>query len=132
MISIGTINDNERKILEPHSSSIKERINILETFSKKEIKTSVFLGPIYPTINNNDILKMLDFFIKSNVKEIMLDNLHLKYGIWNNINYELKKYPKLKNKFTKEKFVDKKLIDNAYQIIKNKAKHENIKISTAF
>ena len=75
---------------------------------------------------------MLDIFIKSNVNEIMLDSLNLKYGIWNNICFELKEYQKIKNKFTKEKFVNKKLTDNIYQIIKNKAKHENIKISTAF
>ena len=48
MVSIGTLNDSERKKLEPGSSSIKSRLNVLHTFSDLGIKTTVFFGPIYP------------------------------------------------------------------------------------
>jgi len=89
MISISSLNDNERKIFEPFSSSIKERLDILSIFSGIGIKTSVFLGPIFPTIKDEELIKTVDIFIDNNVKEIMIDNLHLKKGIWGNIQSNL-------------------------------------------
>ena len=130
MISIASLNDNEIKILEPFSSSIKERIEILTNFSEIGIKTSVFFGPIYPTINDEEIIKILDIFIDCNVKEIMLDNLHLKKGIWTNIQSNLDNHPELQKKLPKEKFIDDSLISNIYNIMINHNK--NIKISKAF
>jgi DNA repair photolyase len=81
MVSIGTLNDTHRKLFEPGSSSIQERLEILKTFSKSHIKTSVFFGPIYPTITTNEITSILDVFIEYEIDEIMIDYLHLKEGI---------------------------------------------------
>jgi DNA repair photolyase len=132
MVSIATINDEERKIFEPCSSSIKERLEILSNFSEIGIKTSVFFGPIYPTITKEDLMKILEIFIDFNVKEIMLDNLHLKKGIWRNIQLNLDNNPNLKKKIVKEKFIDTSLTSNIYDILKNQTKQNNIKISKAF
>jgi DNA repair photolyase len=55
MFSIATLNDSERKILEPSSSPIQKRLDAMKTFSDVGIKTSVFLGPIYPTIKKHDL-----------------------------------------------------------------------------
>lgn len=132
MISIATINDKERKIFEPLSSPIKERIQTLSNFSEIGIKTSVFFGPIYPTITEEDLMKALEFFINCNVKEIMLDKLHLKKGIWRNIELSLDNNSNLKNKILKEKFIDNNLSLKIYTILKEQTKHNNIKISKAF
>jgi len=85
MISIGTLKDTERKILEPNCSPIKNRLNVLEILSNAGIKTSVFFGPIYPSIKSGDISKIIDTFIENGVKEIMVDKLNLKPGIKDNI-----------------------------------------------
>ncbi len=131
MISIATLNDEERRILEPYSSSIKERIEILSNFSEIGIKTSVFFGPIYPTIKEEDLIKTLDIFNNYDVKEIMLDKLNLKKGIWRNIELNLNCYPELQKRLSKNKFIDKHLISNIYDILK-KHTNNNIIISKAF
>jgi DNA repair photolyase len=85
IVSIGTLNDSERKIIEPCTSSIEDRLEILKTFSDSEVKTTVFFGPIYPTIKPRDILEIIDIFIENGVKEIIIDKLNLKPGILENI-----------------------------------------------
>lgn len=81
MVSIGTLDDAHRKLLEPGSSSISNRLSILQSFSDSPIKTSVFFGPIYPTISKEDIPEILEEFLECGVDEIMIDCLHPKQNI---------------------------------------------------
>ena len=132
MISISSLNDDERKIFEPFSSSIKDRLEILSIFSEIGIRTSVFLGPILPTIKDEELIKIVDIFIDNNVKEIMIDNLHLKNGIWGNIQSKLDIFPYLQKKISKEKFMDKFLISHIWDLLIKHTKDNNIKITKAF
>jgi DNA repair photolyase len=132
MISISTFNDYERKIFEPFSSSINERLNTLKFFSEIGIKTSVFLGPIIPTIKYEELIKNVNFFIEYNVDEIMIDNLHLKKGIWKNIYSKIKILNYYENKLSKNKFTDNKLITDIYKILIDYTKKYKIKIRKAF
>ena len=132
MISISSLNDDERKIFEPFSSSIKDRLEILSIFSEIGIGTSVFLGPIFPTIKDEELIKIVDIFVDNNVKEIMIDNLHLKNGIWENIQSKLDIFPDLQKKISKEKFMDKFLISHIWDLLIKHTKDNNIKITKAF
>lgn len=85
MFSIGTLNDTDRKILEPYSSPIQNRLDALKQFSNEGIETSVFFGPIYPTVKTSDISTIIDNFIQFGATEIMIDKLNLKPGIKDNI-----------------------------------------------
>jgi len=85
IVSIGTLNDSERKMIEPCSSSIEERLEVLKTFSNSNVKRTVFFGPVYPTIKPENIPEIVDTFIKNGAKEIMIDKLNLKPGILQNI-----------------------------------------------
>ena len=85
MMSIATLNDSERKMLEPNSSTIQERLNVLKKYNDAGIKTSVFFGPIYPTIKLGDMPSIIDTFIEHGAKEIMVDGFNLKPRIWGNI-----------------------------------------------
>lgn len=85
MMSIATLNDKEREVLEPHSSPINKRLEVLKNCSEVGIKTSVFFGPIYPTITVDDVSQIVETFLSLNVSEIMLDRLNLKPGIWENV-----------------------------------------------
>jgi DNA repair photolyase len=116
MFSIGTLNDSERKILEPSASTINERINALEKVSEVGIKTSIFFGPIYPTISLEKLSKIIDIFKENGVKEIMIDKLNIKPGIKDNIEKLMK---------TNTQFIEK-LSD--IQTIYNMQKEELIKI----
>ena len=89
MMSIGTLNDNERKLLEPYSSSVTERLDALRKYSDIGIQTSIFFGPIYPTISIEDIPDVINTFIESGISEIWTDSLNLKPGIWENIRKNL-------------------------------------------
>jgi DNA repair photolyase len=115
MMSIGTINDEERRLLEPGSSSIQQRLKVLETYADTGVKTSVFFGPIYPSVKERDIADVLSLFVEHGVTEIMIDDLHLKPGVWNNIMSVLRGNPSLTRIFKKHLFQDKEY----YQRIRN-------------
>jgi DNA repair photolyase len=85
MMSIGTLNDKERRLLEPMASSIPERLTALKKLGEAGVNTSVFFGPVYPTIAAEDIPHILDNFQAVGVSELWIDTLNLKPGIWENI-----------------------------------------------
>jgi DNA repair photolyase len=101
MFSIGTLNEDERKMLEPGASSINDRLNALKRCSDEGIKTAVFFGPIYPTIKIEDIEKIVDTFVESGAKEIMVDKFNLKPGIGENIESKLHANPIMFKDFSK-------------------------------
>jgi DNA repair photolyase len=81
MFSIGTLNDSERKQLEPYTSSIQKRLDAMKELSDIGIRTSVFFGPIYPTVKLENIEEIIDTFVENGASEIMLDRLNIKPGI---------------------------------------------------
>jgi len=124
MFSIGTINDEERQTLEPNSASVDQRLNAMEKISNLGIKTSVFFGPIYPTIKREDIKDIIQTFKEYGVKEIMIDKFNLKKEIYDNLkkhgigNVEKIKYGLYYNQISEEIF--------------NICKEKKVKASSAF
>jgi len=124
MVSIGTIDDKERKKLEPQSSPIPNRLKILENFSNMNIKTSVFFGPVYPTITTEDLPNIIDLFTQYGATEIMVDKFNLKPGILENLkNFIPAHLDQIKNE---PNF--KTIFNEMCKISKNK----NIKVVSAF
>ena len=132
MISIGTFNDKHRQIFEPFSSSIKERLNVLEIFSQIGIKSSVFFGPIYPFINELEFFNILSFFNDINISEIMIDSFNLKPGILSNIELNLRNYPDLLKIFKEKIINDKDYLLIYRKIIEDFSKKYNIRVVDAF
>ena len=85
MMSIGTLDDRERRLLEPFASSIPERLAALKKLGDAGVTISVFFGPVYPTITAEDIPQILNAFQASGVSELWIDSLNLKPGIWESI-----------------------------------------------
>lgn len=83
MFSIGTLNDSERKPLEPYASSIQDRLRAMKEFKDSGIETNVFFGPVYPTIKTKDLHGIISKFVENGAKEIMVDKFNIKPGIWN-------------------------------------------------
>lgn len=105
MISIGTNNDNHRKLLEPNASSIKDRLQILDELKENQcVKTSVFLGPLYPNLNWTQIRPLLDTFIEKKVSTIMIDDFHLKPGLQKYLTPLIQQNKSLYNGFSKHVF----------------------------
>ena len=122
MVSIGTLNDEHRKLLEPYASPIKDRLGVLKKYSDIGVNTSVFFGPVYPTLEPNDIEEIIDAFIENGATEIMMDKLNMKPGIKQSV----------------EKAMRSDIIINLtdYDSIKNKVfentKKRNIRVVNAF
>jgi DNA repair photolyase len=110
MFSIGTLDDKQRKTLEPNASSINERLNTMKKFSDEGIKTAVFFGPVYPTINKEDLEGLVDTFVEYGAKEIMVDKFNLKPGIFENIKkYNISNFERVKNEtYFKEMVIELK------------------------
>jgi DNA repair photolyase len=81
IISIGTLNDNERKILEPNATSITNRLNALKKISDEGIHTTIFFGPYYPTVKIEDLENIIDVFYEYGAKGVIVDKFNLKPGI---------------------------------------------------
>jgi DNA repair photolyase len=132
MVSIATLNDNERRLLEPYSSSIKERLDALRKYSDAGVKTSIFFGPIYPTIKKEELPAILDVFADCKISEILIDGFNLKPGILENIKGNISCDPALYDLFLKNVIENKEY----YRALRNEifeiGKAKNIKIIDAF
>jgi DNA repair photolyase len=132
MMSIATVHDEQRKALEPHSSSIKERLQAVRTSADAGVKTSVFFGPLYPTTSLEEIPSILDTFQESGATEIWIDSLRLKPGIWGNIQKALKQNQEMLQVFSKNVFENKEYYLNIREEIQKRGKERNLKIVDAF
>jgi DNA repair photolyase len=131
-MSIATVHDEQRKVLEPHSSSIQERLQALRTYADAGVKTSVFFGPVYPTTSLEEIASILDTFLESGASEIWIDMLRLKPGIWVNIQKALKQDQEIFRVFSKNVFENKNYYLNIREEIRKRGKERNLKILDAF
>ena len=124
MFSIGTLDDNQRKKLEPFSSTINDRLKAMKRFKEVGIKTTVFFGPIYPTIKFEEISDIVETFVDYGASEIMMDKFNLKPGIWNNVQ---EAFPYHKNLIEDKQFY-KKIFFETLKICKEK----KVKVVNAF
>ena len=57
-VSITTLSEQTRRLLEPRTSTIKKRLRLLERLSASGIPVNAMLAPIIPGINSHEILSM--------------------------------------------------------------------------
>lgn len=57
-ISITSLSDDLRRILEPRTATIKKRLNTVKVLSDNGIPVSVNIAPIIPTINSHEVLPL--------------------------------------------------------------------------
>lgn len=57
-LSITSLNEETRRILEPRTASIKKRLETLEKLNHLGIPTNVMMAPIIPSINSHEILSL--------------------------------------------------------------------------
>jgi DNA repair photolyase len=84
-ITLTTLDDATRSMFEPFASSINQRLNALKTLAHYGIYTYVFLGPLLPDIEKNEVKTYIQTFLEIGVQEIIIDYLHLKKGVWNEL-----------------------------------------------
>lgn len=132
MISISTINDTERKLLEPYASSVRDRLDALKIYADAGIETSIFFGPILPSISKDDIPEIMDTFIACDISKIWIDSLNLKPGIWSNIKNGIFQNQEMYKAFVKNMYGGKKYYNELRNEIMKISKKSNLKIIDAF
>jgi len=75
-ITITTDDEGLRRIFEPRSPSIFERVRTLELLSREGIRTYVFIGPILP-MNPAELVRMLDGL----VEEVFIDRMNYTFKV---------------------------------------------------
>jgi len=58
-ISITTLQEHTRRILEPRTASIKKRLETVEKLAAANVPVSVMMAPIIPSINNHEIMPLV-------------------------------------------------------------------------
>ena len=59
-MSITTLNEDLRKVLEPRTSSSKNKLKVIRTLSEHSIPVGVLLAPIIPGLNSDEIFKICE------------------------------------------------------------------------
>ena len=89
-ISMNTVDDYFRKLIEPKASSVEERINVLKILKENKIKNYLFMSPIFPYLSDyKEIIKQT----KEYVDYYGFENLNLRAG------YKYKVLDLIKNKY---------------------------------
>jgi len=98
--SISLLEERDRKVLEPNTSPVQERLETLRQFSESGIKACVFVGPIIPGITERDLPELFRRIADSGVREVLADRLNIKCGNMQPIMKAIREsYPELAGKY---------------------------------
>jgi DNA repair photolyase len=92
-LTITTNNESEKKILEPNTPTIESRIEALKGITEEGIDTYAYLGPLYPTLKEEDLEDLVGKLKDVGIPRISTDTLNLKPGVWGAVSSVLESYP---------------------------------------
>lgn len=58
VVSITSLSENTRRLLEPRTTTIAKRLHTVETLAKNNIPVTVMMAPIIPSLNSHEILPL--------------------------------------------------------------------------
>jgi len=126
-ISLATLNEKWVRLIEPFSSTVKERLECLKILSQEGIITYVLMGPYWPIFTEPETL--FKEFKKTGVKHIFTESFNAMGGNWTGVEKILKKhYPKLLSRI-KYIILDKNAFNNFYNEAEKKVKELSKKYS---
>lgn len=67
-ISINTVTEGTRRLLEPRTASIPRRLNVIEELSKAGIYVTAMLGPLIPGLTDHEIMNIVEATSKAGAK----------------------------------------------------------------
>ena len=129
-LTIPTLRDDERKILEPRAKPIEKRLDAIGRLSKEGIKTYVFVGPLYPTTEIEEVKDMVEVFKDAGTNIIIFDTLHLKSGVWENLQRNLPR--DMIRVYRYRLFDDKSYYENISKEFEKWCEYHKIKFEKAF
>ncbi len=69
-ISITTLSEKTRRLLEPRTATIKQRLKAVEVLSKAGIPVRVMMAPIIPALNSHEILPLVKTVAKAGACDV--------------------------------------------------------------
>lgn len=69
-ISITSLSEDTRRLLEPRTASIKQRLKVVETLSGNGIPVRVMMAPIIPSLNSHEILPLVKTVADLGAKDV--------------------------------------------------------------
>jgi DNA repair photolyase len=108
--TVTTLDEKWKKLVEPKSSSIKQRLKVMEKLTKEGITVLAMMGPYWPVFTDPEVL--FKEFKKAGVRHIFTESFNTVGGNWTGVEKVLKKnYPKLlpgiqETLFDKKKFYE--------------------------
>jgi len=90
-MSITSLSEDTRRVLEPRTATIKRRLQVVEELSKNGIPVNVMLAPIIPSINSHEILPMAKTVSEAGALSIAHTIVRLNGAIGEIFTYWIKK-----------------------------------------
>ena len=59
MVSITTFNEDLRRVMEPRTTTAKQRLKVIEELSKAGINSGVMMGPMIPGLNDHEMQRIM-------------------------------------------------------------------------
>lgn len=69
-ISITSLSEDTRRLLEPRTASIKQRLKTVEILSENNIPVRVMMAPIIPSLNSHEILPLVKTVAELGAKDV--------------------------------------------------------------
>ncbi len=126
-ITITTLDQNLANLLEPNAPSIDQRLKALTELSDEGLNTYAFLGPLLPALEPEDVPEFVAKISATGVKNIMVDTLNLKPGLWPAIARSINERPKIKKLFNDRLFIDNNYYKNIFNLIKLECTRKNLR-----
>ena len=70
VISVTSLSEDTRLLLEPRTATIKQRLKTIEKLSEKNIPVMVMMAPIIPSLNSHEIIPLVKQVAEAGAKEI--------------------------------------------------------------
>ncbi|NER17977.1 PA0069 family radical SAM protein [Spongiivirga citrea] len=80
-VSITSLSEETRRILEPRTTTIKKRLQTVKTLSENGIPVNVMIAPIIPSINSHEILNLAKAAKDHGARSIAFTVVHLNGAI---------------------------------------------------
>ena len=77
-ITLTTLEDSVRELIEPSAGSVEERIEALRTLIDAGIRTYAFIGPIIPFVTEKTLIELLNELQTIGVQNVTIDRLNIR------------------------------------------------------
>jgi DNA repair photolyase len=131
--TITTLDESVRKIFEPNSSPVQEKLEAIKDLKENGIKVYVFLGPILPYLSDRRLEEYFETMAKLKVDEVWVDKLNFKPGVWESVSVVLEKnYPELLEKWREVLFSKSDYWDEVKEKIKKICEEKKVRCVFCF